>query len=370
MAVILWVSCILRVNVNTNHLSVFAMGTNFEYCFIWQSIEWPLHLKIIQLSNVCKKSTQFELSSDFPWENSDLLFPLEKSSQRDFFISQEFTESRGFLPWREQRITLSYGIFFDGVLRCILGCVVAGGFVWFLICGGHRLFSSQLVYLCHMLLSDLFLLWKLPFTTCMAHVLRFIFHFALIHLNQGHFFYMQVEPQQLTWTWKVAVKTIRFFIRITWSSKLLMPRQGKSMKSSHVFLLWTFTCVYQHLPRGANWTLRDGELTHFRNHLAPFGEVQVHRVSSQKFLVFFYMIIAKVIFPNDFDLESLPFFAPRPTNLDASVIELNADYLSWVVPKSHISSFKRKPTKKNTLSWDVFYCGGGRGDLFIVDVTW
>lgn len=31
--------------------------------------------------------------------------------------TEEFTESRGFLPWREQRITLSYGIFFDGILR-------------------------------------------------------------------------------------------------------------------------------------------------------------------------------------------------------------------------------------------------------------
>eukprot|EP00440_Ansanella_granifera_P039220 gb/GFBE01042551.1/.p1 GENE.gb/GFBE01042551.1/~~gb/GFBE01042551.1/.p1 ORF type:complete len:615 (+),score=87.21 gb/GFBE01042551.1/:1-1845(+) len=30
---------------------------------------------------------------------------------------EEFTESRGFLPWREQRITLSFGSFFDGVLR-------------------------------------------------------------------------------------------------------------------------------------------------------------------------------------------------------------------------------------------------------------
>ena len=29
----------------------------------------------------------------------------------------------------------------------------------------------------------------------------------------------------------------------------------------------------------------------------------------------------------------------RPTNLDAAVIELNADYLSWEVPKSHISRF-------------------------------
>ena len=28
-------------------------------------------------------------------------------------------------------------------------------------------------------------------------------------------------------------------------------------------------CVYQHLPRGANKTLRDVELTPFSNHLAP-----------------------------------------------------------------------------------------------------
>ena len=38
--------------------------------------------------------------------------------------------------------------------------------------------------------------------------------------------------------------------------------------------------------------------------------------------------------------ESYGIFATtpaRPTNLDAAVIELNADYLSWVVPKSHIS---------------------------------
>ncbi|CAL1126055.1 unnamed protein product [Cladocopium goreaui] len=31
--------------------------------------------------------------------------------------TEEFVEERGFLPWREQRITLSYGIFFDGLLR-------------------------------------------------------------------------------------------------------------------------------------------------------------------------------------------------------------------------------------------------------------
>ena len=30
---------------------------------------------------------------------------------------QEFTEERGFLIWREQRITVSYGSFFDGELR-------------------------------------------------------------------------------------------------------------------------------------------------------------------------------------------------------------------------------------------------------------
>ena len=29
--------------------------------------------------------------------------------------------------------------------------------------------------------------------------------------------------------------------------------------------------IYQHLPRGANKTLRDVELTPFSNHLAPFG---------------------------------------------------------------------------------------------------
>jgi len=31
--------------------------------------------------------------------------------------TEEFTEARGFLPWREQRITLSFGNFFGGVLR-------------------------------------------------------------------------------------------------------------------------------------------------------------------------------------------------------------------------------------------------------------
>ena len=31
------------------------------------------------------------------------------------------------------------------------------------------------------------------------------------------------------------------------------------------------TVLYQHLPRGANWILRDGDLTPFRNHFAPFG---------------------------------------------------------------------------------------------------
>ena len=29
--------------------------------------------------------------------------------------------------------------------------------------------------------------------------------------------------------------------------------------------------INQHLPRGANETLRDGKLAPFRNHLAPFG---------------------------------------------------------------------------------------------------
>mmetsp|Transcript_16517 Transcript_16517/g.28549 ORF Transcript_16517/g.28549 Transcript_16517/m.28549 type:complete len:483 (-) Transcript_16517:10-1458(-) len=35
----------------------------------------------------------------------------------DSRVTEEFTEERGFLPWREQRITLSFGSFFDGVLR-------------------------------------------------------------------------------------------------------------------------------------------------------------------------------------------------------------------------------------------------------------
>lgn len=34
---------------------------------------------------------------------------------------KEFTEERGFLPWREQRITLSYGEFFGGELRRLRG---------------------------------------------------------------------------------------------------------------------------------------------------------------------------------------------------------------------------------------------------------
>ena len=34
--------------------------------------------------------------------------------------------------------------------------------------------------------------------------------------------------------------------------------------------IWIWN-AYQHLPRGANWTPRDGELTPLRNHLAPFG---------------------------------------------------------------------------------------------------
>ena len=29
--------------------------------------------------------------------------------------------------------------------------------------------------------------------------------------------------------------------------------------------------IYQHVPKGANETLRDGKLAPFRNHLAPFG---------------------------------------------------------------------------------------------------
>ncbi|CAK8998896.1 Uncharacterized protein SCF082_LOCUS5828 [Durusdinium trenchii] len=35
----------------------------------------------------------------------------------DAHATEEFTEERGFLPWREQRITLSYGEFFGGELR-------------------------------------------------------------------------------------------------------------------------------------------------------------------------------------------------------------------------------------------------------------
>ena len=31
------------------------------------------------------------------------------------------------------------------------------------------------------------------------------------------------------------------------------------------------TCSYQHLPKGAKYTLRDGELRPFSKHLAPFG---------------------------------------------------------------------------------------------------
>ena len=43
-----------------------------------------------------------------------------------------------------------------------------------------------------------------------------------------------------------------WFIRL---SKIFTPKKNKSK--------------YQHLQRGANWTLRDGELTPFRNHLTP-----------------------------------------------------------------------------------------------------
>jgi len=36
--------------------------------------------------------------------------------------------------------------------------------------------------------------------------------------------------------------------------------------------------TFQHLPRGANETLRDGKLAPFRKHLAPFGRSRLYHV--------------------------------------------------------------------------------------------
>ena len=52
---------------------------------------------------------------------------------------------------------------------------------------------------------------------------------------------------------------------------------------------------YQHLPRGANETLRDGNLAPFRNHLAPFGR------SRYEFVAFFAMCY-------DYDLGTISLY--------------------------------------------------------------
>ena len=53
--------------------------------------------------------------------------------------------------------------------------------------------------------------------------------------------------------------------RISGMTEVIGGFLGKS--HTHLFVAG----VYQHLPRGANQTLRGGELTPFSNHLAPFG---------------------------------------------------------------------------------------------------
>ena len=163
-----------------------------------------------------------------------------------FEFSQEFTESRGFLPWREQRITLSYGIFFDGVLRHPLLSLLVGfsGF-WFVVD-----IDCLAVTCIPMLLSDL-LLRKLC-CACMAHVSCFIFHFASIHLDQGHFFYMQVEMQQITWDMKSRWKNHPVFLNSYHMKFKSSHVKGNQWKVSMCFWYEPLHVYTSNLPRGAN----------------------------------------------------------------------------------------------------------------------
>lgn len=123
--------------------------------------------------------------------------------------------------------------------------------------------------------------------------------------------------------------------------------QGKSMKSSMCFWyepsgIWIFGCC---------WCIQVSSQKSLPTKFfssTPWNTHQQLTISWLQISCFFQRILAA---------ES----TCRPTNLDASVIELNADYLSWVVPKSHISSFERKPTKKKTHRGEIVYCGWGKG---------
>ena len=174
---------------------------------------------------------------------------------------------------------------------------------------------------------------------------------------------MQVEPQQmippkkLTWQENIHHLKMYFLLKIVmfqchvsfqgcmWYVKSLEKTsrfnsshvKEKSMKSSHVFLVWTF---------GHTSDFLDVFTVYYKGFIPKNPGIFLH-------------IIANFIFPT----WKSPFVqCPRPTNLDASVIELNADYLSWVVPKSHISSLKGSQPKITTeLRFvDFFFCGGKR----------
>ena len=50
-------------------------------------------------------------------------------------------------------------------------------------------------------------------------------------------------------------------------------------------------CAYQHPPRGATWTPRDGELTPFRNGLTPFGKSRFAYIGRENWFSMFAGIV-------------------------------------------------------------------------------
>lgn len=231
MVVILWVSRTLRVNVKTNHLSVFALGTNFEYGFIWQSIEWPLHLKIIYITEQClqKKSTLFELSSDLH-KKIPISSPLEKKFPTGFESARNSQNHGASFLGASNGSRCLMAFFSMASYGASLVVVVAGGFIWFLICGGHRLFSSHLYT--HVIVRPLIK----EVVLCMYGT-RFAFHlpFCFDPSWPRAFFYMQVEPQQIIWDMKSRWKNHPVFLN----------SYHMKFKSSHVKgNQWKVPCVF------------------------------------------------------------------------------------------------------------------------------
>ena len=83
---------------------------------LWNASAWRKHVKVTSFSGSDRLNIiehNFCINKPLPTHQNyripcgcSLVSPVE-----------EFDEERGFLPWREQRITLSYGVFFDGLLR-------------------------------------------------------------------------------------------------------------------------------------------------------------------------------------------------------------------------------------------------------------